>query len=63
MRKLILLAAMLLALSEKGKTQQPDNVYVPDVCFCVTTGYCDLAGDGGSTDGSGQIDPRIMTVR
>lgn len=36
------------------------------VCICVTTGSCALAGGGtstgGSTDGSGLIDVRILSV-
>lgn len=63
MKESIIFAAIfLITLADKVSTQTPDDVYVPDVCICVTTGYCDLAGGGGSTDGSGLIDPRIMTV-
>lgn len=41
----------------------PANVFVDNVCICVTKNYCGLAGGaGGNTDGAGNIDPRIMTV-
>lgn len=57
--------AIIIGLTEKVSSQAttlPPNVYVDGACICVTKGYCSLAGGGGSTDGAGQIDPRIMTV-
>lgn len=67
-----LLFLLIIGLAERTLSQSttavtetestPAGVYAPGVCICVTQGYCGLAGGGGSTDGAGQIDPRIMTV-
>lgn len=43
-------------------TYAPGNVNVRDVCICVVAGYCNLANANSSSDGSGGLDPRIMTV-
>lgn len=61
---IIAFAGRTLSQSTTAVTEStPAGVYVPGVCICVTQGYCGLAGGGGgSTDGSGEIDPRIMTV-
>lgn len=40
----------------------PSDVYVDGVCICVTKGACNLANGNTSTDGAGELDPRIMTV-
>lgn len=65
--KITVLIAFIIGavgLSDVVQSQTtPANVYVDNVCICVTTGYCGLAGGNqGNTDGSGNIDPRIMTV-
>lgn len=55
--------AIIIGSTDKVSSQTtPSNVFVEGVCICVTKNYCSLAGGGGSSDGSGQIDPRIMTV-
>ena len=43
-------------------TTTPAMVYVNNVCFCVTAGYCNLADGNTTTDGADQLDARIMTV-
>lgn len=54
----------LIGILEIVKCQTtPANVFVENVCICVTQNYCGIAGGGGgNTDGAGNIDPRIMTV-
>lgn len=59
--KIIILMIGMLKLATPQTT--PANVFVDGVCICVTQNYCGLAGGGGSPDGSGQLDPRIMTVK
>lgn len=66
-KAILLTVALILGSTDKALSQTattPANVYVDGACICVTSGYCNLAGGGGgsATDGSGQIDPRIMTV-
>lgn len=40
----------------------PADVYVAGACFCVPKNTCNLADGSGPSDGSGQLDARIMTV-
>jgi hypothetical protein len=58
---LIFLAALSAAVLAQQNTT-PANVYVEEISICVTKGFCSLAGGGGPTDGSGQLDARIMPV-
>lgn len=66
MRPTVLIAFVfgILCVLELVQSQTtPANVFVENVCICVTKNYCGLAGGaGGNTDGAGNIDPRIMTV-
>lgn len=63
LKSFLIAIAIIIGSTDKVLSQTtPSNVYVDGVCICVTKNYCSLAGVSGPSDGSGQIDPRIMTV-
>ena len=44
------ISVILLCFSNNGFAQDsttPSGVFVDNVCICVTTGYCNLAGGSG----------------
>lgn len=62
MKTSVLFFTVFLVAGKVVSQSTPSGVYVNGACFCVTKNYCALVTDGGPSDGSGQIDARIMTV-